>query len=166
MLRKILDAFSDSPSQQKVVRYLLENGFGINEKGRVVANDVEISSTAIGRAVNVDRRVVDMTVKRAYEMPEFQTFFLHLRATPDLTNVAKNLGLSVITILPKNAGDKNIVASAVEVLAKYDLTLRQIFVTDPYLVEKPKLVIIIDGVIPAQAMKDLHNLPAVDSIIF
>lgn len=166
MLRKILEAFSDSPSQQKVVRFLLENGFGISESGRVFVNGVEISSTSIGRAAEVDRRVVDLTVKRIYTMPEFRTFFLHLRATPDLTDVAKNLGLSVLTILPKNAGDKNIVASVVTVLAKYDLSLRQIFVTDPYLAESPKLVVIIDGQLPSQTIEELHHLPAVDSIIY
>ena len=72
----------------------------------------------------------------------------------------KNLGL-----LPKNAGDKNIVASAVAVLAAHDLPLRQIFVTDPYIVESPRLVIIIDGVIPATAIEELRALPAVESII-
>jgi predicted regulator of amino acid metabolism with ACT domain len=165
MLRKILDAFSDSPSQQKVVRLLLENGFGISGEGRVTVNNIELSSAAVGRAAGVDRRVADLTVKRLASMPEFRPFFLHHRATPDLTDVAKNLGLSVITIFPKNAGDKNIVASAVSVLSAYDLALRQIFVTDPYLAEKPKLVIIIDGTLPPQAVDDLRRLPAVDAII-
>ena len=30
--------FADSPSQTRVVRFLLENGFGINEEGRIVCN--------------------------------------------------------------------------------------------------------------------------------
>ena len=103
--------------------------------------------------------------RRICEIDELQSLFSHLRVTPDLTDVAKNLGLSVITILPNNAGDKNIVASAVDVLASYDLPLRQIFVTDPYVVETPRLVIIIDGVIPAEAIQKLRNLPTVRSLI-
>ena len=71
----------------------------------------------------------------------------------------------MITILPKNAGDKNIVSSAVSVLAEYDLPLRQIFVTDPYAAENPRLVIIIDGQLPGDALQELKSLPAVDSII-
>ncbi|HJJ58611.1 MAG TPA: regulator of amino acid metabolism, contains ACT domain protein, partial [Methanocorpusculum sp.] len=94
-----------------------------------------------------------------------RTIFANLRVTPDFTNVAKDLGLSVITILPKNAGDKNIVASAAGVLASFDLTLRQIFVTDSYAAENPKLVIIIDGKLPAEALEMLRELPAVKSII-
>ena len=115
--------------------------------------------------VDVDRRVVDTTVKRILGMADIRTIFAHLRVTPDITNVAKNLGLSVVTILPKNAGDKNIVASAVAVLAAHDLPLRQIFVTDPYITESPKLVIIIDGTLPAAAIEELRALSAVESII-
>lgn len=165
MWRSILEPFSDSPSQQRVVRFLLENGFGINDSGKVVVNGIEVSATAISRVVDVDRRVVDTTVKRILGMADIRTIFAHLRVTPDITNVAKNLGLSVVTILPKNAGDKNIVASAVAVLAAHDLPLRQIFVTDPYITESPKLVIIIDGTLPAAAIEELRALSAVESII-
>lgn len=165
MWRTILEHFSDSPSQQRVVRFLLENGFGISSSGRVVVNGIEISATAIARVVGVDRRVVDTTVRRVMGMEDISAIFSHLRVTPDITNVAKNLSLSVITILPKNAGDKHIVASAIAVLASHDLRLRQIFVTDPYITESPRLVIIIDGVLPTGAIEELRALPAVEAII-
>ncbi len=165
MWRRILVQFQDSPSQQRVVRFLLENGFGVSTEGKAVVNGIEISASALARVIKVDRRVVDSTLRRICEIDELQSLFSRLRVTPDLTDVAKNLGLSVITILPNNAGDKNIVASAVDVLASYDLPLRQIFVTDPYVVETPRLVIIIDGVIPAEAIQKLRNLPTVRSLI-
>ncbi len=166
MWRTILEPFSDSPSQQRVAKFLLENGFGISSSsGKVTVNGIEISATAVSRVVGVDRRVVDTTVKRILEMDDIREIFFRLRVTPDITDVAKNLGLSVITILPKNAGDKNIVASAVAVLASHDLPLRQIFVTDPYIAESPRLVIIIDGTLPAAAIEELRTLPAVASII-
>ena len=167
MWHKILDSFSDSPAQQKVVRFLLENGLGIDTaSGHVVVNGVEISASALSRKIGVDRRVVDTTVRRICGMPDLLGFFSHMRVTPDLTDVARNLGLSVITILPRNAGDKNVVASAVAVLAAHDIPLRQIFVTDPYMVENPRLVLIIDGTLPFGAIEDLRALPAVASIIF
>ncbi len=165
MWRKILDQFQDSPSQQRVVKYLLENGFGVSPEGKTMVNGIEISASALSRAIKVDRRVVDSTAHRICEIDELQSLFSRLRVTPDLTDVAKNLGLSVITIIPKNAGDKNIVSSAVDVLSSFELPLRQIFVTDPYVVEFPRLVIIIDGVIPAEAIKKLRDLPTVKSII-
>ncbi len=165
MWRRILEQFQDSSSQQRVVRFLLENGFGVSSEGKTVVNGIEISASALARVIKVDRRVVDSTLRRICEIDELQSLFSRLRVTPDLTDVAKNLGLSVITILPKNAGDKNIVSSAVDVLASYDLPLRQIFVTDPYVVKTPRLVIIIDGVIPADAIQKLRNLPTVQSLI-
>ena len=164
MWRKILDLFADYPAQQAVVRYLLENGLGITDCGKVHVNGIEISASALARAVKVDRRVIDATIKHILEIDELEHIFTHLRVTPDLTNVAMDLGLSVVTIYPKNAGDKNIVASAISVLTKYDLPLRQIFVTDPYFVEKPRLVLIIDGELPAEAITDLRHLPAVESL--
>lgn len=165
MWNKILSLFKDFPSQQRVVRFLIENGFGISEEGKVNANGTEISASALARVINVDRRVVDTTVKHIMEFEELKPVFTHLKVTPDLTDVAKNLGLSVITVIPKNAGSKNIVASAVSVIASHDLNLRQIFVTDPYFVENPKLVIIIDGKIPPAAIEELYALDFVDSII-
>ncbi|MDO5847751.1 MAG: regulator of amino acid metabolism, contains ACT domain protein [Methanocorpusculum sp.] len=165
MWQQIPEYFADSPSQQKVLRFLLENGFGISPNGKIAVNGIELSSAAVSRAAGVDRRVVDAAAGRIGEIEELRTIFANLRVTPDFTNVAKDLGLSVITILPKNAGDKNIVASAAGVLASFDLTLRQIFVTDSYAAENPKLVIIIDGKLPAEALGMLRELPAVKSII-
>jgi hypothetical protein len=165
MWRKILDQFQDSPSQQRVAKFLLENGFGVSPEGKTIVNGIEISASALARVIKVDRRVIDSTLHRICEIDELQSLFSRLRVTPDLTDVAKNLGLSVITIIPKNAGDKNIVSSAVDVIASYDLPLRQIFVTDPYVVESPRLVIIIDGILPVEAIQKLRDLPAVQSMI-
>lgn len=164
MWRKILDLFADYPAQQLVVRFLLENGLGITETGKVHVNGIEITASSLARALNVDRRVIDATIKHILEFEELEHIFTHLRVTPDLTEVSTDLGLSVITIYPKNAGDKNIVASILAVLSRYDLSLRQIFVTDPYFVEKPRLVLIIDGDIPSPVITDLRKLPAVDTI--
>lgn len=166
MWRKILDLFADYPAQQTVVRFLLENGLGINENGRVHANGIEITAAALSRAIGVDRRVIDATIQHILEIEELEHIFTNLRVTPDLTGVAIDLGLSVLTIYPKNAGDKNIVASALSVLTKHDLTLRQIFVTDPYFVERPRLVLIVEGNLPAEAITEIRRLPAVESISF
>ncbi|HJJ42162.1 MAG TPA: regulator of amino acid metabolism, contains ACT domain protein [Methanocorpusculum sp.] len=161
---RILKLFSDSPSQQKVVKFLIENGFSISESGKINVNGVEISATALSRVIGVDRRVIDTTIKRIMMFDELEPIFTRLRVTPDLTDVAKYMGLSVLTIYPKDAGSKNIISSALAILTSYDISLRQIFVTDPYAVENPRLVIIIDGIIPPNAIQELKNLPAIESI--
>ena len=158
--------FADSASQARVLRFLLENGFGINEEGRIVCNGIEIPATHIGRAIETDRRVVDATARRILRDPMLQKIFIRMRAAPDLSRVAEVLGLSVITLLPKDAQEKGIVGAAVKVLVDHDLSIRQIFVTDPYLAEEPKLVMIVDEErIPASVYEDLRALPQVRQLI-
>ena len=84
-----------------------------------------------------------------------------MRATPDLSIVAEHLGLSVITITVDDARAKGIVLGAVRALTDHDLAIRQIFVTDPYLAEEPKLVVIVDGALPPGVIEELRALPHV-----
>lgn len=158
--------FADSPSQARVLRFMLENGFGINEEGRIVCNGIEIPATHIGRAIDTDRRVVDATARRILKNPWLRKIFTRMRAAPDLSKVAEALGLSVITLLPKDAQEKGIVGAAVEILVDHGLSIRQIFVTDPYLSEEPKLVMIVDEEkVPASIYKELRALPQVRQLI-
>jgi predicted regulator of amino acid metabolism with ACT domain len=165
MWEEILREFADSPSQSLVVRFLLENGFGINKQGRVVCNGIEIPATHIAKAIGTDRRVVDATAHRILALPGMQHVFLNLRVTPDLSGVAASLNRAVITVLPKDAQQKGIVGAAVKVLTDHDITIRQIFVTDPLLSEEPRLVIIVDEALPPVVYEELKALPQVRQLI-
>lgn len=165
MWSEIMRAFADSPSQSRVARFLLENGLGVNAEGRIVCNRIAIPATQVGAAVGVDRRVVDATAKRIIDDDRLAPVFARMRATPDLSMVAEHLGLSVITIMPDDARARGIVASAVRVLEAHDLAIRQIFVTDPYLAEEPKLVVIVDGTLPPGVIDELRSLPQIRRII-
>ena len=149
MWAKILDVFNDSPSQAQVVRFLLENGLGINERGRVTVNGIEIPATHLSKEIGTDRRVVDATVKRILSNPLISDIFLKLRATPDVSRIAESLGLTVITVMPDDAEQKGIVGDAVRVIADNGISIRQIFVTDSHLSEDPKLVIVVDEALPS-----------------
>ncbi|WP_460007306.1 regulator of amino acid metabolism, contains ACT domain protein [Methanogenium cariaci] len=165
MWAKILDAFSDSPSQAQVVRFLLENGLGINESGRVTVNGIEIPATHLSKNIGTDRRVVDATVKRILSLPAIRDVFLNLRATPDVSRIAASLGLTVITILPDDAAQKGVVGEAVKVIADNGISIRQIFVTDSHLSEDPKLVIVVDESLPPFVYEGLRALPQVKKLI-
>jgi len=161
MWSEIMRAFADSPSQSRVVRFLLENGLGVSDDARVVCNRIAIPATQVAAAVGVDRRVVDATAKRIREDERLGPIFSRMRATPDLSMVAEHFGLSVITITVEDARAGGIVASAVRVLDAHNLAIRQIFVTDPYLAEEPKLVVIVDGHLPPGVIEELRSLPQV-----
>jgi uncharacterized protein len=165
MWSDIIHEFADSPSQSKVVRFLLENGFGINNDGRVTCNGIEVPATQIAKAIGSDRRVVDATAQRILTIPSLREIFIRMRATPDLSNVAESLGLSVITVLPKNASERGIVGAAVRVLSGHNLSIRQIFVTDPQFSEEPKLVIIVDQLLPHGVIEEIRALPQVKKVI-
>jgi predicted regulator of amino acid metabolism with ACT domain len=165
MWSDIIHEFADSPSQSKVVRFLLENGFGINNDGRVTCNGIEIPATQIAKAIGSDRRVVDATAQRILTIPSLREIFIRMRATPDLSNVAESLGLTVITVLPKNASERGIVGAAVRVLSGHNLSIRQIFVTDPQFSEEPKLVIIVDELLPHGVIEEIRALPQVKKVI-
>jgi predicted regulator of amino acid metabolism with ACT domain len=88
-----------------------------------------------------------------------------MRATPDLSRVAESLGFSVVTVLPKNASERGIVGAVVQVLALHDISIRQIFVTDPEFSEEPKLVIIIEKIMPVGVIEKIRALPQVKQVI-
>jgi len=165
MWSDIIGEFSDSPSQTRVVRFLLENGFGVNEEGRIVCNDIEIPATQVAKAIGTDRRVVDATARHILASPPLRDIFTNMRATPDLSRLARPLGLSAVTILPLNARERGIVGAAVGVTTGHSLNIRQIFVTDPELSAEPKLVIIVDGDIPGAVIEEIRKLPQVKQVI-
>ncbi|MFA5237047.1 MAG: regulator of amino acid metabolism, contains ACT domain protein [Methanoregula sp.] len=165
MWADIIHEFTDSPSQGRVVRFLLENGFGVNVEGKICCNGIDIPATAVAKAIGSDRRVVDSTARRILERPSLRRIFLNMRATPDLSKVAESLGLSVITVMPKDANEKDIVGAAVRVLSDHSLAIRQIFVTDPQFSEDPKLVIIVEDPLPAGVVNEIRALPQVRQVI-
>lgn len=166
MWSEIIGEFSDSPSQTRVVKFLLENGFGVNTDGRITCNGLEIPATQVAKALDTDRRVVDTTAQRILSLPLHRNIFTHMRVAPDLSRVAEHLDLSVMTILPKDASEKGIVNAAVRVIAEEGLSIRQIYVTDPLLSEDPRLVVIIDGEYPPSVIEGIRRLPQVRQIIF
>ncbi|HVP95119.1 MAG TPA: regulator of amino acid metabolism, contains ACT domain protein [Methanoregulaceae archaeon] len=165
MWSDIIHEFADSPAQSKVVRFLLENGFGVNKEGRVICNSIEIPATQVAKVIGSDRRVVDATAHRILTIPVLRDIFLQMRATPDLSMAAESLGLSVITVLPRNASERGIIGAAVRVLSAHNLSIRQIFVTDPQLSEEPKLVIIIEDLLPPGVVEEIRLLPQVRKVI-
>ncbi len=164
MWSAILGWFADSPSQSRVIQFLLENGFSVNEEGRICCNLIPIAATQIAVHLKVDRRVVDATAKRVLSSP-YRDIFLNMRATPDLSLIAEYLRLSVITIIPQDAREVGIVDACIRVLSRHQIGLRQIFVTDPHLCEEPRLVIIAEERIPAEVIDELRALPQVRRLI-
>ena len=164
MWKEVMEKFEGSPSQKKVIELLLERGFQVSSEGKVASGRIEIPHTHIANEVGVDRRVVDMTVKRILTDPELKQIFENIRSIAFLADVAPLLGLSVIIIHPKDAKERGILGDVSTVMAKRGLSIRQAVSDDPYLVDDPKLTIITDKNIPGTLIEEIGKLKSVKGV--
>ncbi|WP_396611185.1 ACT domain-containing protein [Haloferax sp. S1W] len=164
MFDEIMEKFEGSPSQQAVIRLLLERGFSVNDDGRVVSGGIEIPNTGIAREVGVDRRVVDSTTDAILADEELRRIFQNISAIPSLMDLAPVLDLSVLTVEVGDADAPGIVATITSKLADAGISIRQTISEDPEFTDDPKLYIITDEPIPGDLLNDLSNLDFVRRI--
>jgi hypothetical protein len=164
MWREIMGKFERLPSQKRVIELLLERGFQVSPDGKVASGGIEIPHTQIANEVGVDRRVVDMTVKKILSDPELRKIFEHIRSIAFLGEVAPLLELSVIIIHPRDAREIGILGEVATVIAKRGLSIRQAVSDDPYLVDDPKLTIITDKNIPGELIEEIGRLRSVKGV--
>jgi len=166
MFDEIMEKFEGSPSQQAVIRLLLERGFSVNEEGRVVSGGIEIPYTGIAREIDVDRRVVDSTTDVILSDPELQRIFTNISAIPSLRDLAPVLDLTVMTVEVDAADESGIVATVTGLIADYEITICQIISEDPEFTDEPRLHVITDEELPGDLLLEIRELPFVRRIEF
>lgn len=164
MFDEIMRKFEDSPSQQAVVRLLLERGFSVNDGGRVVSGGIEIPNTGIAREIGVDRRVVDATTDAILEDPALEPIFRNISAIPSLMDLAPVLDLTVLTVRPDDAEASGIVAAVTGILAEHDISIRQTISEDPEFTDEPLLYVITERDLPGEVINEIRDLPFVRRI--
>ncbi|MFC7132288.1 MULTISPECIES: amino acid-binding protein [Salinibaculum] len=161
MFAEIMEKFSDSPSQQRVIRLLLERGFSVNDEGRVVSGGIEIPNTGIAREVGVDRRVVDATTDAILADDELRPIFQNISAIPSLMDLAPVLDLSVLTVAVRDAEESGIVATVTGAIADRGISIRQTISEDPEFTDEPVLYVITDEPLPGDLLNEIRELPFV-----
>ncbi len=161
-----MEKFEGSPSQQAVVRLLLERGFSINDEGRVVSGGIEIPNTQIAREIGVDRRVVDSTTGALLEDDELRDIFRNISAVPSLMDLAPVLDFTVVRVKPTDADAAGIVARVTEIVAEEGLSIRQVLSDDPEFADEPMLYLILDSEPSGDLLKAIHDLPHVREVSF
>jgi len=164
MWREILAKFKRYPAQEKVVRLILERGFQVSERGRVVSGGIEIPHAQIAKELDVDRRVVDTTAAAIVEDEELWKIFKNVRSMPFLADVAPVVGLGVIEITPVNAAQTGLLGDVASAVAEYGLSIRQAVSDDPFFVEQPKLTIITEAKIPGDLVRLLMDIDGVKRV--
>ncbi|MFP8954640.1 amino acid-binding protein [Natrialbaceae archaeon A-arb3/5] len=164
MFDEIMGKFEGSPSQQAVIRLLLERGFSVNDEGRVVSGGIEIPNTGIAREIGVDRRVVDSTTDVILADQELRRIFQNISQVPSLMDLAPVLELTVLSIVPDNAGQEGIVAGVTGVLADNGISIRQTISEDPEFTDEPRLYLITDQELPGAVITEIRDLDYVRKI--
>jgi predicted regulator of amino acid metabolism with ACT domain len=164
MFEEIMAKFSDSPSQQRVIRLLLERGFSVNDEGRVVSGGIEIPNTGIAREVDVDRRVVDATTDAILADGTLRPIFQNISAIPSLMDLAPVLDLTVLTVAVRDAEEAGIVATVTGLVADHDISIRQVISEDPEFTDEPRLYLITDTELPGDLITDIRDLTFVRRI--
>lgn len=160
----IMAKFEDSPSQQAVVRLLLERGFSVNDGGRVVSGGIEIPNTGIAREIDVDRRVVDATTDAILADPELEPIFRNISAIPSLMDLAPVLDLTVLTVSVGDPEASGILATTTGVLADHDIQIRQTISEDPEFTDDPVLYVVTERDLPGEVINEIRDLPFVRRI--
>jgi hypothetical protein len=158
MFDEIMRKFEGSPSQQAVIRLLLERGFSVNDDGRVVSGGIEIPNTGIAREIGVDRRVVDSTTDAILADPELRRIFQNISSIPSLMDLAPVLDLTVLTVEVDDADAPGIVAAVTTLIADHDISIRQTISEDPEFTDDPKLYLITDSDLPGDLLTELSEL--------
>ena len=161
-----MEKFEGSPSQQAVVRLLLERGFSINDEGRVVSGGIEIPNTGIAREIGVDRRVVDSTTEALLEDDELREIFQNISAVPSLMDLAPVLDFTVVRVKPTDADAAGIVARVTDLVAEEGMSIRQVLSDDPEFADEPMLYVVLDTEPSGDLLKRIHDLPHVRQVSF
>ncbi len=161
---KIRVLFEAHSERLQVATFLLQNGLSV--KGdKIYINEVEVPTLKVARAVGVDRRTVNETIRAMNMDKEIKNVFSKLEsAGPSLRGVAKQIGLGVVEITANNPNKVGILANASRVLADHGISIRQALVDDPELKPDPKLTLIGDRAIPGEAIPLILKIPGVAKV--
>lgn len=157
--------FKGFPAQQKVARLLFERGYQVSDDGKIVSGKIEITRTQVGKEVGAGRRAVDNTVDLILSNQKLKKVFSKLRQVCLLHEAAGELGMSAIGIIPENPFEKGILLSVIQQLCKEELNILQIFAEHPDMSSEPKIIMVIEGEIPARLIGELRNQPKIRRII-
>ncbi|MFA5944364.1 MAG: amino acid-binding protein [Candidatus Thermoplasmatota archaeon] len=163
MWQVLIDHFRRYPAQERVVRLMIEHGLRIHD-GAICAGVIEIADTSIGRAADVDRRIVRSTVETIMGDARLARVFTRLAPTLHLKDVAPDLGCGVIEIVVGDARQPGILAGVSKVISDHRISIRQANVEDPDFTENPKLFVVTESRVPGAIIPLLQAVPGVRGV--
>ena len=162
-MERLSEVFSAFPVQEKIADLMLRLGISVRD-GVPYCGDIEISDTALGRAVGADRRVARAAINRISDDPALKEFFAGIRPITLLADVAHLMGCSTLEIIPTNASMPGILADVSSVTLAAGISIRQAVIDDPD-GRSARLLIVMDSPFPAEMIPSLKKCRGISSII-
>lgn len=156
--------FKGFPAQEKVAQIMVAYGLRVSESS-VYAGDIKLSDTAMARAAGVDRRVVTATVETVEKNPELSAFFDKLRPVCHLREVAPVMNWGAIEIVPVNASKPGILAGVASIIAQAGISIRQVIMDDPEIVDDPHGFIVTEAPVPERLLPQIKQVDGVKSVV-
>jgi len=156
--------FRGFPAQERVAQLMVQLGLRVRD-GRVYCGEIKLSDTALSKAAGVDRRVVSATVATIRATPELSSFFDRLRPVSHLREVAPLMGWGAIEIVPTSAAKPGILAGVAAIIAEAGISIRQVVMDDPELVDDPHGFIVTEAAVPERLLPRIKQVDGVKSVV-
>ncbi|HEX2066199.1 MAG TPA: amino acid-binding protein [Candidatus Thermoplasmatota archaeon] len=163
MWQALIDHFRRYPAQERVVRLMIQNGLRIHGDA-ICAGPIEIADTAIGRAADVDHRIVRSTVETISQNPQLRQVFTRFAPTLHLKDVAPALGYGVLQVSVLDPHQAGILSEVAQVISQAGLSIRQAIVEDPGFTEEPQLFVITEKPVPGHLIPLLQRVKGVKTV--
>lgn len=163
MWSKVRHHFEGLPGQALVAQLLLRYGLRV-EDGRAFCGDVQLAETAVARAAGVDRRVVGAALRTIEDSGELRGIFRRLWPVAALREVAPRMGWGAIEIVPTDARTPGILAGVSSLIADAGVSIRQVVVDDPDVVDAPRAFIITDSPVPPELLPRMKRVEGVQGV--
>ena len=164
MWRQFAKYFNRYPKQKKLAQKLLEYGLKVRDD-KILCGEIELSDSKIARAFNMDRRIIISTIESINSNEEMKKVFSNLRPTCHLKDVASEMDLGVIEIIPSDPSMPGILADVSRVLADAKISIRQAIVDDFELSEEPKLFIVTEKKTPGTLIPKIREINGVKAVV-
>src|SRR5437879_13435405 len=139
-------------------------GLRVHE-GSGYAAEIKLPATAMARAAGVDRRVVTATVDTIAKNPELGNFFDRLQPACHLREIAPLMNWGAIEIVPTNASKPGILAGVAAIIAQAGISIRQVIMDDPEIVDDPHGFIVTEAPVPERPLPQLKQGEGVKTVV-
>ena len=166
----IYNAFGKYPSQMKIIKYLVNYGFSVNEKFdgefSLYSGKVEVRPSSLAEAIVVDKRVVIQVIKKIVDDPKLFEFLKKLKPIADMSSASsKLLDLGIIEIKAEDPSKPGIISSVINVISNRGIGIRQVMVSDPIISDEPVARVVTETPISTEIMGEIKKISGIDSVV-